>query len=125
MIGQQGSQLLFKPELVKSCFLVRSHDRPDQGVEGRIPTVQLVKEQKRRQLFFNARVQDPVCRSYQGIKNRSAEKFPEMDVKGFGAAGIFFDPEGIQLGAIADKIAVIVDEGSLPVHAAKAISPYI
>jgi len=48
-----------------------------------------------------------------------------MDVKSCGAAGIFFDLEGIQLGAIADKIVFLVDAGSLPVHAAKAISLYI
>jgi hypothetical protein len=46
-----------------------------------------------------------------------------MDVKGFGTAGTFFDPEGIQLGAIADKIVFLVDAGRLPVHTAKAISP--
>jgi len=44
MIGQQRSQLFFKTELVASCSLMRSQDRPDQGVEGRIPTVQLVEE---------------------------------------------------------------------------------
>jgi hypothetical protein len=125
MIRQQGSHLLFKPEFVMPFFLMRSQDRPDQGIEGRIPMVQLVEERNRGQLFFSARVQDPVCRSYQGIKNGFAEEFPEMNVKSFGTAGIFFDLEGIRLGAITDKIAFLVDAGSLPVHAAKAIAPYI
>jgi hypothetical protein len=48
-----------------------------------------------------------------------------MDVKSFRVAGTFFNLEGIQLGAITNKIVVLVDTGSLPVHAAKAISPYI
>src|SRR5579859_3371321 len=48
-----------------------------------------------------------------------------MDIKRFGAAGTFFYLEGIQLGAIGDKIVVLVDAGSLPVDGANAISPYI
>lgn len=124
-MGQQGRQLLFKPELVKSRFLIRSHDCADQGVEGRIPTMQLVKEQKWGQLFFRARIQNHICRSYQEIKNRFAEEISEMDIKSFGAAGIFRYLQGIQLGAIADKIVVLIDAGRLPVYAAKTISPYI
>lgn len=48
-----------------------------------------------------------------------------MDIKSFSAAGIFFDLESIQLGAVTDKIVVLVDAGSLSVHTAKAITPYI
>ena len=125
MIRQQGSHLFFKPEFVMPFFLMRSQDRPDQGIEGCIPMVQLVKERNRGQLSFSARIQDPVCGSYQGIKNGFAEELPEMDIKSFGAAGIFFDLEGIRLGAVTNKIVFLVDAGSLPVHAAKAIAPYI
>jgi hypothetical protein len=125
MMGQQSRQLFFKPQLVKSCFLIRSHDPPDQGVEDSIPVMQLVKEQQGGQLFFRARIQNPVCRSYQGIKNRFAEEIPEMDIKSFGTAGTLFYLQGIQLGAIADKIVVLIDAGRLPVYAAKTISPYI
>jgi len=125
MMREQGRQLLFKPELVKSCCLIRIQDRPDQGVEDRIPAMQLVKEKQGGQLFFRARIQNPVCRSYQGIEDRFAEEIPEMDIKSFGTAGIFRYLQGIQLGTIADKIAVRINAGRLPVYAAKTMSPYI
>jgi len=125
MIGQQGCHLFFQPELVVPRFVIRGQDRPDQGIEGRIPMMQLIKERNRGQLLFGARIQDHVRRSYQRMENRFAEEFPEMDVKCFGAAGIFLDLEGVRLGAITDKIVFLVDEGSMPVNAAQTIAPYI
>jgi hypothetical protein len=66
-----------------------------------------------------------VCRSYQGIKNRFAEEFPEMDVERFGFTGAFFNLQCIQLRTIAYKIVVFVNAGSLPVNITKAIPLYI
>src|SRR5579859_4318840 len=39
MIGQQLSQVFLKTKLAEPFFIIRSQDCPDQGVEGRIPTV--------------------------------------------------------------------------------------
>jgi len=48
-----------------------------------------------------------------------------MDIKCFGAAGIFFDLKRIALRLVGHKIVVFIDKRILPVYTAKAIPPDI
>jgi hypothetical protein len=59
------------------------------------------------------------------MENRLAEEIPKMNIKGFRFRGARFYLQGIQLGAVAHEIVVLIDVGSLPVHTTKAVPPQI